>query len=215
MTALRILLLAPDSNPDSVTTSLIGYSHSEALARLHAVTLVTRHGNEEALRRKHAPFHAIETITLPWLDRVAAWSLRRIFRYNYGSQAFTAFNYPFAVAFEWRAWRQLRSRILSGEFDVALRLLPVTPVLPSPFAFFLRNGPIPFVIGPLNGGLPRPPGFSQLHKQKQWISGLRDLYRLLPFARSTYRHAAGIIAASSQTYAEFAVHREKLFFLPE
>ena len=42
MGKLRILLLAPDSYPDSVSTSLIGYAHSEALARIHAVTLVVR-----------------------------------------------------------------------------------------------------------------------------------------------------------------------------
>jgi glycosyltransferase involved in cell wall biosynthesis len=91
----------------------------------------------------------------------------------------------------------------------------VTAVMPSPFAFFLRNGPIPFVIGPINGGLPSSPGFSRARNQKQWITGFRNLYRYLPFARSTYRHASAIIAGSSQTYAEFAQHREKLFFLPE
>jgi glycosyltransferase involved in cell wall biosynthesis len=71
------------------------------------------------------------------------------------------------------------------------------------------------VIGPLNGGLPWPPGFSQLEKQKEWVSNLRSLYRYLPFARSTYRHAAAIIAASSQTCSEFDVYRDKLFFIPE
>jgi len=39
---LRILLLAPGSNPNGITGPLIGYSHGEALARLHAVTLVAR-----------------------------------------------------------------------------------------------------------------------------------------------------------------------------
>jgi glycosyltransferase involved in cell wall biosynthesis len=91
----------------------------------------------------------------------------------------------------------------------------MTAVLPSPFAFFLRNGPIPFVIGPINGGLPYVPGFSQASGEKQWISPLRNLYRFLPFARSTYRNAAAIIAASSQTYSEFAAYRNKLFFVPE
>ena len=104
---------------------------------------------------------------------------------------------------------------MTGEFDVVLRLLPVVPTLPSPFAFFLRHGPIPFVIGPINGGLPWPQGFSQAEKQKEWISNLRNLYRVLPFAKSTYRYAAAIIAGSSQTYAEFAVYREKMFFVPE
>ena len=37
----------------------------------------------------------------------------------------------------------------------------------------------------------------------------------MPFARSTYRNAAAIIAGSSQTYAEFAAFRDKLFFVPE
>ena len=37
----------------------------------------------------------------------------------------------------------------------------------------------------------------------------------MPFARSTYHRAAAIIAGSSQTYAEFATYREKLFFIPE
>src|SRR5262249_54152722 len=102
-----------------------------------------------------------------------------------------------------------------GEFDVVLRLVPMTAVLPSPFAFFLRMGPIPFVIGPINGGLPFVEGFTQAANQLEWISNLRSLYRFLPFARSTYRNAAAIIAASSQTYSEFAEYRDKLFFVPE
>ena len=96
-----------------------------------------------------------------------------------------------------------------------LRIYPMNAVFPSLFAFFLRKGPVPFVIGPLNGGLPYVPGFSQAENQKQWISGLRNLYRFLPFARSTFRNAAAIIAASSQTCAEFIAYREKSFFVPE
>lgn len=211
---LRILLLAPGSNPNGITGPLIGYSHGEALARLHAVTLVIRRDNEAAVRSKQVPFRAIEVISLPWLDRVYAWCFRWVFRNNYRSQVLTAFNYVFCLAFEWRAWRQMRTRIMAGDFDVALRLLPISSVLPSLFAFFLRRGPIPLVIGPINGGLPWPAGFSQADKQKEWISNLRSFYRFLPFARSTYRNAAAIIAGSSHTYAEFAVHREKLFFVP-
>ncbi len=167
------------------------------------------------MRRAKAPFRTIEVVRMPWLERIYAWSFRRIFKSNFASQAVTAFGYPFALAFEWRAWRQLRHRIFAGEFDVVLRIVPMTAVLPSPFAFFLRKGPIPFVIGPINGGLPFVQGFSQADNQKEWISSLRGLYRFLPFARSTYRHAAAIIAASSQTYAEFAAYRDKLFFVPE
>ncbi len=215
MSRLRILLLGPDCNPEEVCISYVTYSHAAALAQLHDVTLVARETVEDALRRAKAPFRAIEIVRTPRLDRVYAWIFAKILKNNYDSQARTALGYPFSLAFEWQAWRQLRRRIFAGEFDVVLRLVPMTPSLPSPFAFLLRKGPIPFVIGPLNGGLPWPPGFSQLDNQKEWISGLRNMYRFLPFARSTYRHAAAIIAASSQTYSEFAAYCEKLFFVPE
>jgi glycosyltransferase involved in cell wall biosynthesis len=215
MTRLRVLVLGPDCNPEEVSIPFVTYSHAAALARLHDVTLVARSSVEDALRRANASFRAIEVVRAPRLDSIFAWCFRRILRSNYDSQLVTAFRYPFCIFFEWQAWRQLRRHIFAGEFDVVLRLVPMTPSMPSPFAFFLRNGPIPFVIGPLNGGLPWPQGFSQLDNQREWIAGLRNLYRFLPFARSTYRYATAIIAASSQVHAEFAEYRHKLFFVPE
>jgi hypothetical protein len=38
---LRIVLLAPGSNPDGITGPLIGYSYGAASARLHVVILIT------------------------------------------------------------------------------------------------------------------------------------------------------------------------------
>jgi len=215
MSRLRILLLGPDCHPERVSIPRVTYCHAAALAQLHDVTLVARSSVEHDLRRAKAPFRAIEVVRTPLSDRIWSWVFRRILKSNPENQARTGLSYPFHLAFEWRAWRQLRRRILAGDFDVVLRLVPMSPVLPSPFAFFLRKGPIPFVIGPLNGGLPWPPGFPHLDKQRQWTAGLRNLYRFLPFARSTYRYATAIIAASSQTYSEFARYRDKLFFVPE
>jgi glycosyltransferase involved in cell wall biosynthesis len=215
MSRLRILVLGPDCDPGQVSMPYVTYSHAAALAEIHDVTLAVRSPVEDAVRRAKAPFRAIEVVRMPLLERIYSWILRRVFQYNYDTQMFTAFLYPFSLAFEWCAWRHLRHRIYAGEFDAVLRVLPMSPVLPSLFAFFLRKGPIPFVIGPLNGGLPWPPGFSQLEKQKEWISNLRNVYRYLPFASSTYRHAAAIIAGSSQTYAELSAYCEKVFFVPE
>jgi glycosyltransferase involved in cell wall biosynthesis len=215
MSKLRILVLGPDCNPEQVSMPYVTYSHAAALAKLHDVTLVVRKRVEEAVRRADASFRTIEVIRQPWLERIYAWSLRWIFRYNFNNQALTAFSFPFFLAFEWRAWKQLQQRIHAGQFDVVLRIYPMNAVFPSLFAFFLRKGPIPFVVGPLNGGLPFVRGFTQASKQKQWISNFRGLYRFLPFAHSTYNNAAAIIAASSQTFAEFAKYRDKLFFVPE
>lgn len=215
MSRLRIVILAPFCDPEGVSMPYVTYSHAAALAKLHDVTLVVGAPSERNVRRANGPFQAIEVVRMPTLERLQAWGFCHIFKSNFDSQAVTAFAYPFSLAFEWYAWQQLRRGIFANEFDAVLRLLPMSPVLPSPLAYFLRKCPIPFVIGPLNGGLPWPPGFSQLQKQKEWVSDLRHLYRFMPFARSTYRYASAIIAASSQTSSEFLDYSEKLFLVPE
>src|SRR5436189_2826918 len=135
MNRLRILLFVPDCNPEGVSMPYVTYSHAAALAQLHDVTLVVGSPSEDRTRRAKAPFRIIEVVRMPLLDRIYAWSLRRIFKNNYDSQVLTLFGYPFALAFERRAWRQLRRRIFAGAFDVVLRIMPYTPVIPSPFAF--------------------------------------------------------------------------------
>lgn len=215
MSRLRILVLASFCDPEAVSMPYVTYSHAAALAKLHDVALVVGAPSEARVRRAAGPFRSIEVVRMPTIERINAWTFKHILKSNFDTQALTVLGYPSALAFEWYAWRMLKPRILGGEFDVVLRLLPMSPVIGSPFARFLRKGPIPFVIGPLNGGLPWPPGFTQLQDQREWISGFRNCYRYLPFSRSTYRCAAAIIAASSQTYSEFAKHKEKLFFVPE
>ena len=216
MNRLRILVFAPDANPEGVTGALIGYSQAQALARLHDVTLVICASCESAMRRRQGAVHSLEVIRLAWLESIYAWITHWVFRDNYYNYIRQALFFPFSVMHEWQAWRQTRARIKAGEFDIVLRLLPVATYAPSPLAFFLRKGPVPFVIGPVNGGLPWPQGFRQAKAQNnKWVLSLRGLYPFLPFARSTYRCAAAIIAGSSYTCSELAAHREKLFFIPE
>src|SRR5437773_2349204 len=118
MSRLHILLLGPDCNPERVSIPYVTYSHAAALAQLHDVSLVVRAPVEDGVRRAKAPFRSIEVVRMPWLERIYDWGFRRIFKSNFASQAVTAFGYPFALAFEWHAWRQLRKRVLSGEFDL-------------------------------------------------------------------------------------------------
>src|SRR5437016_5463911 len=80
MNRLRILLLAPDCNPEQVSIPYVTYSHAAALAQLHDVTLIVRSPSEEPVRRAKAPFRTIEVVRMPLLDRLYAWSLRRIFQ---------------------------------------------------------------------------------------------------------------------------------------
>ena len=111
MDRLRILLLAPDCDPTRVSIPYVTYSHAAALAKLHDVSLVIGSPVEEHVRSANAPFRTIEVVRMPMLERIYDWFLRKIFRYDFTSQTLTGFGYPFSVAFEWHAWRQLRRRI--------------------------------------------------------------------------------------------------------
>src|ERR1700739_337967 len=124
MSRLRILLLAPDCNPEGVSIPFVSYCHAAALARLHDGNLVIKSPVEDPVRRAKAPFRTIEVVPTPQLDRIFAWCFRTMLRSNWDSQLVTAFSYPFALAFEWCAWRQFRRRIFAGEFDVVHRILP-------------------------------------------------------------------------------------------
>ena len=215
---LRILLLAPGANPEIITGGIIGYSLAEALARSHQVTLVARSRDVEAIRRGGGKFHSIESFASPRLDRAYDWIFRRVFKEDRGNVLWTAARYPIPVIFEWRVWRRVRTRLQKGEFDVVLRILEIVPEMPSALAFLIQKGSTPFVIGPLNGGVPWPKGFSQLRRQRaaagNWAASLRGFYRYLPFGWSTYSRAKAIIVGSSHTYAEFTRFRDKLFYVP-
>jgi glycosyltransferase involved in cell wall biosynthesis len=214
-TPLRILLLSDTNNPDWISVPLVGYNHAAALARIHRVTLVTRGYNRDAILRRNAGFEDVIGFEFGFWDRFMEWCLRYIFKGDHGSQAMTALRIPFYLMFESRAWRQYRKRLAAGEFDLVLRLTPVSPVIPSLMATRLKKLKIPFVLGPINGGLPWPEGYVQAQRQKEWVSNLRALYRYVPYSQSMYRDSSAIVVGSSQTWREHVEHRDRLFFIPE
>jgi glycosyltransferase involved in cell wall biosynthesis len=82
----------------------------------------------------------------------------------------------------------------------------------------MRNLKTPFSLGPINGGLPWPPGYESASREKEWIRFLRWFYSYLPFSRSTYTKSKAVIVGSSYNYLAAGrrqVERNRLFFVPE
>jgi glycosyltransferase involved in cell wall biosynthesis len=180
---------------------VVAYKYARALADHLDAVVVTQVRNRPNLER--AGFGRAEVIYLD-TERIAAPVFKLAIALRRGDSTGwtiqTAMNYPSYLVFEWAAWRRLRRELESGGFDLVHRISPMSPALPSPMA---RLSPVPFIIGPLNGNLPWPPGFSsELHREREWLSYLRSAYKLLPFHRSTYRHVAAVLAAFTHTIAD-------------
>jgi glycosyltransferase involved in cell wall biosynthesis len=109
----------------------------------------------------------------------------------------TALSYPLNIAFEWEVWKHFGDRLRRGEFDVVHRITPLSPTLASPMA---KWSPVPFILGPVNGGLDWPPGFhAELRREREWLTYLRKIHTILPYYRSTYRKSAAVLAGFQHT----------------
>ncbi len=140
MNRLRVLVLGPDCDPEQVSMPYVTFSHAAALAQLHDVTLAVRAPREEPVRRAKAPFSSIEVIRMPWLDRLYAWSLRRIFKYDFNNQALTASLYPLYLAFEWRAWQAVAASDCRGRVRCRSAYLPYECGVPESFRVLPAEG---------------------------------------------------------------------------
>lgn len=214
---IRVLVIAEAANPEWTSVPLVGWSLYNALAKIADVHLVTQVRNTPALLRKGLvegrDFTALdnETFAAP----LYSFAGRLLGKESW--TALTAFSSVAYYSFEWKLWQIFGKRLAAREFDVVHRITPLSPTAQSLIASKLKKVGVPFVLGPLNGGIPWPKQFRQRqYAEKEYLSHVRSLYRLMPFYRSTLRHSAAIISGSTFTQRQLpAWARSKSIFIPE
>jgi glycosyltransferase involved in cell wall biosynthesis len=215
----RVLVLAESAHPVSQSVSWVGWSHARALAAHNDVHLVTRSANREAILAEGLvegrDFSVVDLERLEQRVLAAASWLRG--GPEKGWTTLMALSLPLYLAFEREVWRMFGEAVRERRFDVVHRITPVSPTMPSPMAERCAEAGVPFVLGPLNGGLPWPRPFRGLrHAEREWLSYLRGAYRLAPFYRATRRAAAAILVGSLDTFRHVpAAHAGKCIYLPE
>lgn len=215
----KVLLLAEQANPEFVSVPLEGWSHSQAIARRVDAHIVTQVRNRDAFVRaglvEGKDFTAIDS------EKVAAriHKLSNVLRGGAGKgwttvMALSSISYAY---FEKLVWKQFGPAIKRGEYDLVHRLTPLSPTLPSKLAKWCDKAGTPFVWGPINGGVPWPKAFDAARRaEKEWLSYIRDAYKLMPGYRATRRHAKAIMVGSTATWDQVpAAFRDKCHYIPE
>lgn len=215
----RVLIIAESANPEQVSVPLVGWSHATAIARRCDGLIVTQIRNKDPFLLsglvEGKDFEVVDTewIAIP-LGKLNSF-LRRL---GLGWTVTTALRAVDMYAFELAVCRRFRQRLEAGEFDVVHRITPLSPTIPSPsLSAACRRAGVPFVLGPLNGGVAWPAEFRKaLRAEGEWLSYIRSAYKLLPGYHATLRRASAIIAGSRDTLAQVpGRHRAKCVYIVE
>jgi glycosyltransferase involved in cell wall biosynthesis len=196
---MHVLLLAELCNPRWSSTPFFGYQIARAIAtRVDRTTMAVQVRSQRAFTAEDVGVDELVFLDSEYIAR-PLHRLATLVKQD-ANKAMTvgiAMSYPSNIAFEWEVWKHFGDRLRCGEFDVVHRVTPLSPTLASPMA---KWSPVPFVLGPVNGGLDWPPGFyTELKREREWLTHVRGIHTKLPYYRLTYQKSAAILAGFRHT----------------
>ncbi|MGE5658580.1 MAG: glycosyltransferase family 4 protein [Actinomycetota bacterium] len=208
---LKALLIIEQCNPEMSSVPLVGYKFYQGIRQLVETTLVTHQRNQAALERVKGDHQIVyieeSELTKKYYPFMANLTLKG--RNNWPLA--NVLGYPIYAEFNHKVYQKFKAPILQGEYDIVHALTPIQPR--SPVKAVKACQRTPFLLGPVNGGVPFPPGFQTIARQEfAYLNFLRAVGRtLLPGYVETYKKADKILAGSTYTFQMV----KKMFDLPD
>ncbi|NET60782.1 MAG: glycosyltransferase family 4 protein [Symploca sp. SIO2E6] len=196
----KVLLIINECNPEWASVPLEGYKFYDGISKLVDTTLVTHIRNQPALEKIHSDrdiTYIDESKLIKRYYKIAAqlskvknktiWPLHN------------ALMYPVYGEFDHLVYSNFKAPILGGDYDIVHAITPMMPRYPVKVVKVCQKKP--FMLGPVNGGVPFPRGFQEIAFQEfSYFNFLRAIGRLLiPGYRRTYKEADYILAGSTYT----------------
>jgi len=209
---LRVLLIAHHANPNLGSEPLIGWRWAQKLDRRLTLTLITHIRNRHAIEAANELEGEVIYIETENLAR----RLNHINDLLWSPQATLPRTILDALALK-EFCRQAKAiatdLVANGQIDVIHRVSPITPRVPSDFG----DLGVPFILGPLNGGMSMPPAFVESYEREQlWVLHARGLSRVLDPRFRTFRRASSILVVGEHTRSLLpASERERALRLSE
>jgi len=196
---LKVLLIVEQCNPDWASVPLEGYNYFKEINNLVDATLVTHIRNKPALE-KHPESEKVFYIEEGNLTKQYHKIVEKITangRVNW--PLYNALSYPIYEEFNQQVYQKFKGKILNGDYDIVHAITPMMPRYPFKVVSVCQQ--TPFLLGPVNGGVPFPPGFQEVAKQEfAYLNFLRAVGRaLVPGYVETYKKADKILAGSTYT----------------
>ncbi len=208
---LKVLLVVEQCNPEWASVPLEGYNYFRGINNLVDATLVTHIRNKPALEKypEYEKTFYIEERKLSQQYYKVVENLTAKGRVNW--PLYNALSYPIYEEFNQQVYQKFKGKILNGDYDIVHAITPIMPRYPFKVVSVCQQ--TPFILGPVNGGIPFPPGFQETAKQEfAQFNFLRAVGRaLIPGYVETYKKADKVLAGSTYTLNLL----KKLFAIPD
>lgn len=197
---LKVLLVIESCNPEWSSVPLVGYNFYVAAKGVAEVTLVTHARNRTALNKSHGDDQIIFIEPKPTEKnyyKLVAWLTT--FRGRTIWPLYHVLRYPMYAFFDRSVRERFGASVDSGEYDLVHVLTPMMPRYPV--AISKNCNRTPFLLGPVNGGVPFPEGFADRGRREfSQFNFFRNIGRwLIPNYERTYQKASKVLAGSEYT----------------
>lgn len=189
---IRLLLIAPHISREATGEAFVAYKWAQSLQPLVDLSVLAFESVGHTPLAEQLP----QAKVITWREP----------KYPKFSLTFVRMVKPYWFFFQREVRRFLGENL--HKYDLAHQIMPLAMRYPSPLRFY----DLPYVIGPLGGSLPTPPGFLREMESEPWYVRLRSLDNLRlaydPLLRKTYMKAALILGVAP--YVEEKLKRHNI-----